>query len=221
MVSQVKRTPIVWLRNNSSFVAATLSLLALAIVITAVVGRISPVPGDEYLVSLIQSIELPGFDGLMRLVTYLGFLVPVLTLTAITAVALWWFNYRVEAVFVALTLSGEAISAIVKSLVQRPRPSPEVLEGWLIGPNGSFPSGHVVHFVVFFGFLAYVAHSTIERQWLRAVAYLLAGALVVLVGISRIYLGAHWPSDVLGGYVIGGLWLLILIRAYQAARSAH
>jgi undecaprenyl-diphosphatase len=85
----------------------------------------------------------------------------------------------------------------------------------------SFPSGHVLFFVVFFGFVAYLAwlHQT---GLFRLMVIAACGALVMLIGPSRVYLGAHWASDVVGSYIIGVLWLFVLILGYQlVAHRSH
>ncbi|MCL5961520.1 MAG: phosphatase PAP2 family protein [Chloroflexi bacterium] len=217
--SHLKRSPqLAWPRENLSFVIAVLVLLALATTLSVFASRLRYFPGDMGIISFVQSIQLPFFDTLMYFVTYLGFLVPVLVLAALIAGGFWWYGHRLAAIFIVLSLSDEIVSTLVKLLVQRPRPTANVFEGWLGRPSSSFPSGHAVHFIVFYGLLIYLAHTTIEQRWLRWAIYVVGGALIILVGFSRVYLGAHWPSDVLGGYVIGALWLLILIRAYEAVR---
>ena len=219
VLCEEKMTPLVWLRNNSYFVAATLSLLISVIVLSVLASRSTPLPGDRRVIDLVQSIDLPGFGILMELVTYLGFIVPVLIVLALVAGTFWRFGYRLESFFVILSFSDEVIGTIVKAIVQRPRPTVDVGDGWLVPATSSFPSGHAVHFTVFFGLLMFLTHTVIERGWLRVAIYITATSLIILVGFSRIYLEAHWPSDVLGGYLIGSLWLLILIRAYQAVRG--
>jgi undecaprenyl-diphosphatase len=79
----------------------------------------------------------------------------------------------------------------------------------------SFPSGHTVHYVVFFGFLWFLAFTPLRLPGLRwAMLGLLAG-MMLLVGPARIYRGAHWASDVLGGYLLGAALLLGNISLYR------
>jgi undecaprenyl-diphosphatase len=77
-------------------------------------------------------------------------------------------------------------------------------------PYGSFPSGHVLNFTATFGFLAFLAwHAR------RPVVTVLCLLPPLAIAMSRLYLGEHWPSDVLGGFLFGGLWLALTIRVYR------
>jgi membrane-associated phospholipid phosphatase len=133
------------------------------------------------------------------------------------------------AVLVALTLSGDALAAGVKLLVVRPRPSPDLIHIYQQVTGYSFPSGHVVHYVVFYGVIAYLAWGALQTRpgprrgtRLLLTAMLVACvSLILLVGASRVYLGAHWPTDVLGGYLLGSAWLLILLAAYRRWLAAR
>jgi undecaprenyl-diphosphatase len=96
----------------------------------------------------------------------------------------------------------------MKAITRRPRPLPPDVRVVVARLGGSsFPSGHVLTYVAVYGFAAHLAMSLIERSWLRiAVATPLVG-LVTLVGPSRVYLGHHWPTDVLASYLLGFVWL--------------
>jgi undecaprenyl-diphosphatase len=108
------------------------------------------------------------------------------------------------------------VNRLVKYIVARPRPTMghvRVSGEWA---NESFPSGHVTFYVCFFGFLFFVAFALLPRgSWLRRVSCLLAALPVALVGLSRVYLGAHWPSDTLGAYLFSGLWLVFSVEMYR------
>jgi undecaprenyl-diphosphatase len=80
----------------------------------------------------------------------------------------------------------------------------------------SFPSGHVTFYVCFFGFLFFVAFALLPKgSTARRVACALAALPVLLIGLSRVYLGAHWPSDTLGAYLFSGLWLAFSLDVYR------
>ncbi|MHB8860485.1 MAG: phosphatase PAP2 family protein [Minisyncoccota bacterium] len=107
------------------------------------------------------------------------------------------------------TLAGAAVSGLaLKDIVQRARPDgliPAITESGF-----SFPSGHAVASMAFYGFVAFL----LCRQYPRHAKLIgaAAAAIILAIGFSRLYLGVHFPSDVIAGYVLGGLWLLIGIE---------
>jgi undecaprenyl-diphosphatase len=103
---------------------------------------------------------------------------------------------------------GALFSQILKYLFQRPRP--DILR--LIEISGySFPSGHSMNSLIFYGFIAYLLMKN-GRHWSRCVFAGAVGLMVLLIGISRIYLGVHYASDVLGGFMIGLGWLILAAK---------
>ena len=115
------------------------------------------------------------------------------------------------------TTSSVLLAFVLKELIHRTRPFPlaENATGLIQSINQySYPSGHVLFFVVFFGFFAYLAWIHFAGR-ARVIVIAICGALIVLIGPSRVFLGAHWASDVLGSYIIGAIWLFVLILAYQ------
>ncbi len=102
------------------------------------------------------------------------------------------------------------LASLLKILTQRDRPETLYVENMLF-KTYSFPSGHAYASLVVFGFLAYLCLHYFAAPWGWLAASLLM-ALVVLVGVSRVYLGAHFPSDVLGGWVLGAVALALVIK---------
>ena len=101
------------------------------------------------------------------------------------------------------------LAAVLKLVLQRARPETEYVQNMLIH-SFSFPSGHAAGAMIGGGFLAYLAWSSLPQPWSTVIVALL-GFIIVAVGISRIYLGAHYPSDVLGGWIIGALGLIVIV----------
>jgi membrane-associated phospholipid phosphatase len=101
------------------------------------------------------------------------------------------------------------------------RGRPELVAGGIAAPGlHSFPSGHILHTVAVYGFLAYLWCRATTSWVERLVAVSLCIALCLAVALSRLVLGAHWPSDVLGGALIGALWLLVGVVALRRAELA-
>jgi membrane-associated phospholipid phosphatase len=131
----------------------------------------------------------------------------------------WWRLGKLEGI--AIWSSGviSLVDDLIKLAVNRPRPLPEQVQIIGINHGNGYPSSHAFFATIFLGFLAYLLFIKVKNRSWKILSLILLIALILLVGASRIYLGAHWPSDVLGGYLIGGLFLALLIRAYEFLNS--
>jgi undecaprenyl-diphosphatase len=107
------------------------------------------------------------------------------------------------------------LGAAIKLFVQRARPTSDLVNVFSPLNDYSFPSGHVLVFTAFLGFLCFLFFTLTPHSWQRILGIVVMIGLIVLVGISRIYLGQHWPSDVLGAYLFGSLWLTLTIYVYR------
>jgi undecaprenyl-diphosphatase len=168
-------------------------------------------PVDTATTAFLHGLANPTLDALMNAATFVGSS-PVLTaVVALAVILLVVRRRRAEAAFLVIALVGTLVlNDMLKALVQRPRPGFDWAEVW---PETSFPSGHSMNsFVVYLGIALIIWR--LERRQVGIVALVLAIVLIVSVGISRIYLGAHWLSDVVGGYLAGALWLLLLAAAW-------
>lgn len=168
----------------------------------------------------------PGLFPLMRFVSVFGNSWTPYAMTAATAAAFLLFRRRSEAFALILSAGGSGlINSLLKAVVARPRPAPDLVMSFPTTVTRSFPSGHVTFYVCYFGFLFFVAYALLPRgSTLRRIALTLAALPVLLVGFSRVYLGAHWPSDTLGSYLWSGVWLafsLWMYRRWKARRTFH
>jgi membrane-associated phospholipid phosphatase len=194
-------------------------MLAFAISLSYAANRFPVLPFDLKSYEELQEEANPLFNILMQGVSYLGELAIAIALTAIAIVTFAIRRQWLEAIFILATTSSVLLAFVMKELIHRTRPFPiaQNATGLIQSTNQySYPSGHVLFFVVFFGFFAYLAWIHLAGL-ARVTVIAICSALIILVGPSRVFLGAHWASDVLGSYIIGTLWLFILILAYQWA----
>ncbi|HKS41289.1 MAG TPA: phosphatase PAP2 family protein [Blastocatellia bacterium] len=168
----------------------------------------------------IRSIALPGFSSLMIGLSWLGSDLAPVVLVVGTGVALMAAGFRLEGLICMIGVSlGSAMNSLLKILIARPRPDPALIEVLKQYDHNSFPSGHVTFFVEYFGFLLFLSYVLLKRGRLRKASFVLFGLLIFLISISRVYMGAHWPSDTLGAYLAGGVWLMLMIEAYSRLKA--
>ena len=178
---------------------------------------------DSSIESWVVDHRTPAVTSVAKIVTWLGSGAVLYPAVAVLALVWWWRrrDWR-PGLALAVALGGAtALYTILKPVFERPRPPAQDAVGTY--SHWSFPSGHATQSMAFYAVLAFLLTVGVSRRtrwWLGA-------ALVILVvGATRIYLGAHWFTDVLGGYAIGGCWAalvaaaLVVIRV-RASQAAH
>lgn len=155
-------------------------------------------------------------------VSYFGQTLVAAAMVTITAVVFWLFHLYRETIFTFSVFISTAIDWLVKYLVNRPRPTDSLVRVLDKQATSSFPSGHVVFYTVFFGFLiAVMLRQHKLSLWVRIPVALISMFFISTVAFSRIYLGAHWASDVAGGYFLGFACLIILVYYYLKDNKAQ
>ena len=168
---------------------------------------------DAPVAHAIQAISWPPAVWALTHMSDLGWYPYDVLCVALVAFGLWLFRLRLEAlVVVVMTLLAGEAGTIAKDMVQRARPTSNVVHLAAHLADFSFPSGHVVFATVLFGTTFFVVWMAWPRSTLRDATLLLACVPMILMGPSRIYLGEHWPSDVVGAYCFGGLWVALAIE---------
>lgn len=164
---------------------------------------------DNLLIWLVQYLATPQLDHFMIVISKYGFGVPFWIIIAIAL--LWLIHYRrwLEAAGFVICLLGEALlNFLLKSLFERSRP--DVFQ--LVEAAGySFPSGHAMVSLCLYGMIAFLLARHIANWRGRLTVVVLAATLVAAIGVSRVYLGVHYPTDVIAGYFAGGMWLTFSI----------
>jgi membrane-associated phospholipid phosphatase len=172
-------------------------------------------PIDLSITHAVQSYHGAAFDRLMFGLSWLGFMPQVDVLCAVVVGLLFLAGLRWEAVAAVFAACGVAIGTLVKLVVYRPRPSADLVHVFKQLPSWGFPSGHVLEFTAFCGFLAFLIFTLLKPSWGRTVLLVFLTLIITLMGLSRIYQGQHWFSDVMGAYLLGSLWLLLTIKIYR------
>ena len=167
---------------------------------------------DRYANPFLHSISSPWLDSVMDGFTSIGSVEIVGASFVLAIVVLLTRGLRTEALFLAVAIGGSvALNGIMKLIVERPRPQ---LPWAHVLPDYSFPSGHSMNSLVFYLAVALILWSTVGRR-VGVAAVLIAVVIAVAVGLSRIYLGYHYVSDVVGGFAAGLAWILVVVLAFE------
>jgi undecaprenyl-diphosphatase len=198
----------------------TLSVYALAAVAAlaflSAMAHARPFFGvDPLIEQWIQAVVPVPLGRVLDAVSWVGFPPQVDVVIGLGIVVVLTLGYRWEAA--CLTFAGVtgAVSWFAMTLlVNRPRPSPDLVHVEQVLGLGSYPSGHVLNLTSFFGSLFILSWLGMRPTWHRAVMQCLSALLVVCIGVARIYSGEHWPSDVLAGYLQGSVVVALTLLVY-------
>lgn len=156
---------------------------------------------DRAIVDSVHGLAVAETTTAVRVVTDLGGMAMVPWLCAVAALTLLWRGHWTGALAVTMSvLATQAVVAIVKGVVERPRP--EDSDALVHAAGYAFPSGHAATAAALYGALVLIAHERLAGRT-RAVVVGGALALALAIGLSRVYLGAHYPTDVLAGWLVG------------------
>jgi undecaprenyl-diphosphatase len=159
----------------------------------------------------------PLLLSILRAITYAGGFFVMVLLTVAGGLVLLARGHRLLAtVWLLSAITGALIDQLLKIAIDRHRPANA--DVCVTQTNPSFPSGHSMASVVGYGMLAYFALVRLRRRWLRRAIVAALTVLVLLIGFSRVYLRAHYFSDVIGGYCIGVVWLAVCVSGMEAIR---
>jgi membrane-associated phospholipid phosphatase len=197
-----------------------ISGLLVFILLTAFIVYMPLSPLDKTFSIAVQSYQNPFLDPLMKFISFIGVMPYSVIMVLLTALLFFIFKLKREALFTLSTLFAGLASTIVKILVNRPRPAAPFVHVLEKTVQQSFPSGHVNFYVVFFGFLIVIMfHVKTIPFFLRAIVITLCALLILLIPVSRVYQGAHWFTDVLGGSLLGSLLLYVNSYFYLRVKA--
>ena len=173
---------------------------------------------DSAIYHALQDLRTAPGDAVMIAITELGDTTVVVAVTIVVLLWLMWKRAWRTATYWLVAIAGaSALNTVIKAALHRARPDELLYSGW---GAFSFPSGHSTVNVVLYGFLAFLIAREIRPAW-RLVVALGAATLIFLIAFSRLYLGAHWFSDVLGGLAFGSAWLALLGLSYLGRQAGR
>jgi undecaprenyl-diphosphatase len=204
-------------------ICGLLAVGALACIVLAVLASVyDTFPGDIVTAATFEALRNVWLDALFRGLTRLGDGWVATVLVAGTVLVLLVWRRWADGVVLAFAIAPVLLNYLLKELVARPRPVHIWADSEVV--TFSFPSGHAVLAIYYLGFLIYLSGELAEQPAVRRSVRFALVSLVLGVGVSRVYLGVHWPSDVIGGYLLGGvtllgaIWVRRPVGSYLASR---
>lgn len=169
---------------------------------------------DKKVTDFIISYRSPQLNKVFQFITELGDLYGYIILAALCGIGFYLkfknWRYVLEMLFVMI-IAGLSNLAL-KQVINRARPDAAHL---VAVETLSYPSGHAMGAIAFYGFLIYLFYNFKMNTWLKTSIILIFSFLILAIGISRIYLGVHYPSDVVGGFIAGFIWIIFCIILFQ------
>ena len=172
---------------------------------------------DDAAMKFMGSHQVPWITKGMVELTMLGTGIVVAMIVVVSALFLWLYDYKNSATLLLVTtLGGLLLNNVLKLGFDRPRP--QFFDWGTHVSSSSFPSGHAMSAAIVYPTVAYLAARLQKSGLARAITLLIAALLVVLIGVSRVYLGVHYPSDVVAGVVVGLAWSAFCMTTLEIAQ---
>ncbi|PLR98840.1 phosphatase PAP2 family protein [Bacillus sp. T33-2] len=168
---------------------------------------------DHAIINVVQSYISPKITSIVSAITFLGSVRFIAFCVIFIFIILLMAKKTALALFIACSSAlGAVFNVFLKSVFKRERPD---IQRLVEETSYSFPSGHSMGSFIFYGAVGYIIVLTAKSKRLSVLGAGLMAILIIAIGISRIYLGVHYPSDVIGGFCAGGAWLMICIIGFR------
>ncbi len=168
---------------------------------------------DTYVRGLVKGLQIEGSLTFFSYYTKLGSAIGIVTVLAISLLVFWRKHYYAAMIVYPMgILITHLVNKGIKEIVKRDRPS---LNEALDALGYSFPSGHAMLSIMTFGFLAYIIAANLKSVTGKYVITILMGIVIVSIGLSRVILNVHYPTDILAGYCVGGILLIMAIYCHR------
>ena len=190
-------------KNKKTNLLVAAILMMFFIIITALVVTDNIAWFDDSVYNFIMGLRSNPLDFILKTITRLGDTVVIMIIVVLTLIIL---NKRERVILGSSTIITVTLNQTIKHILQRPRPD----HLRLIKQGGfSYPSGHSMIAVCVYGIMIYLINKKVQNKKLKITLSILLTILILAIGISRIYVGVHYPSDVLGGFILSTVILLI------------
>ena len=206
MKQSLKRKIVLTIKKNIKWIILLISMIIFFTIIEDVLDNEIWEFDDMVYKTISKTISAP-VTAIFKVITNLGGVVGII---AVTLGILIFLKSNIQKYYVVLNLLIITMSnQILKFIIQRPRP----IEHRIINENGySFPSGHSMVSMAFYGFLIYLIDRTVENKRIKWILCTVLSLLILFIGISRIYLGVHYASDVIGGFCLSISYLIVYTK---------
>ena len=206
-----------WRRYRADvFQGCDVGAVVVFFILAVLVKTVADFTFDVTITRAVQTFGAGWFGALMVALSWIGFPPQAYVITLLILLSLYASGLKWETVVAfGSVIRSSALGLGIKVLIDRPRPSTDLVNVIIQLKDDSFPSGHVLFFTVFFGFVLFLAYTLFKHSWWRTLLLVGLGAMVALIGLSRIYLGQHWASDVVAAYLLGSVWLTLTILCYR------
>lgn len=192
------------MNKKKSILILVLSLFFISILLLVIFKKTAFI--DEPIYEFIISWRSSFLDTFFIFITQLGNTIPILLIVLVMAAFL---HNRYGIFLMVSTIDSVLMNTLVKYCIQRPRPT-----GLRLIEQGgySFPSGHAMISVCVYGYLLYLAYTRISNKYLKYSVSILLLLVILGIGVSRIYVGVHYPTDVLAGYLLATIYVILLVE---------
>lgn len=171
---------------------------------------------DDRVFEFVHSYRTENFTRFVTFITDMGDIWAYLVIIPTIAIILYFRSHQRWKLALQATIvlaSAFALNVAIKHLIGRDRPLEELR--LVTAHSYSFPSGHSMSAIAFYGFLIYLTYKYVENTALKIFLIIIQTALILGIGLSRVYLGVHFPTDVAAGFIAGFIWLIICIIAFN------
>lgn len=171
---------------------------------------------DDLVTDFVYSFRNDGVTSIVTFITDLGDVVTYAIVIPLVGILLYYYGHHRWKLSLQATIvlvSAFLLNVGIKHLISRPRPLEDLR--LVTAHSYSFPSGHSMSALAFYGFLIYLTYKHVPNTALKILLILLQSFLILGIGLSRVYLGVHYPTDVLAGFIAGLVWLIICIIVFN------